>query len=110
MHSHSGEDEHAPGFCGDLFQHTRKLFNALPVPSDPDSDEAFLAHNEAGRFRLWGDGFDVLDGGLDKLLESSPLRSAVVEQLVEMSRTLSRCVFPRVYKVTSCGCIDKGQM
>jgi hypothetical protein len=104
MHSHSrsGEDEHAPRFCGALFQHTRDLFNALPVPSDADSDEAFLAHNEAGRFRLWGDGFDVLDGGLDKLLESSPLRSAVVEQLVDMARTLRSCMFPQVYITGLC--------
>jgi hypothetical protein len=90
----SREDEHAPGFCGELFIITRDLFNALQLSgrlSDPESDEAFLAQNEAGRFRLWGDGFDVLEGGLDELLDGSALRSAVVEQLVGIARKLRRC-------------------
>jgi hypothetical protein len=104
----SQEDDHASGFCGELFILTRDLFNALQLSgrvSDPESDEAFLAQNEAGRFRLWGDGFDVLDGGLDELLDGSMLRSAVVVQLVGIARKLRRCTLSptcrRGYGLTS---------
>lgn len=92
----SREHDHASaGFCGELFILTRDLFAALRLSShvsDPESDEAFLAENEAGRFRLWGDGFDVLEGRLDELLDGSVLLSAVVMQMVGIARKLRRYV------------------
>jgi hypothetical protein len=90
------EDEHATGFCRALFNIIRDLFSALQLSgrvSDPESDEGFLAENEAGRFRLWGDGFDAREGGLDELLDGSGLHGAVVVQLAGIARKLRRCRF-----------------
>ncbi|KAF8253094.1 hypothetical protein K440DRAFT_657620 [Wilcoxina mikolae CBS 423.85] len=91
----SHEDEHATGFCRALFNIIRDLFSALQLSgrvSDPESDEGFLAENEAGRFRLWGDGFDAREGGLDELLDGSGLHGAVVVQLAGIARKLRRYV------------------
>lgn len=87
-------DDQPAGFCSVLFNLNRDLFNALQLSgrvSDEDTDEGFLAQNEAGRFRLWGDGFAVQDGGLDELLDGSVLQGAVVVQLVSIARKLRRC-------------------
>ena len=91
----SKEVEHSSGFCGELFDLIRDLFNALNLSgkvSNDDSEETFLAQNEAGRFRIWGSGFDVEDGGLDELLDGSVLQGAVVVQFVGIARKLSRCM------------------
>jgi hypothetical protein len=89
-------EESRAGFCGDFFALIRDLFSALQLSGavdDDDSEESFLVQNERGRFRLWGDGFDVADGRLDDLLDgSSVLMGAVVVQFVGIARKLRRCM------------------
>jgi hypothetical protein len=98
--SHDVHDGHthleapAIGISGDLFDLNCKLFRSLrrsDLCSDKESDEAWLADNEAGRFRLWGDGFDAKEGGLHELLEHSSLGGTVVSLLVGVARKLQKC-------------------
>ncbi|KAI5792883.1 hypothetical protein FPQ18DRAFT_334380 [Pyronema domesticum] len=99
--SHDVHDGHthleapAIGISGDLFDLNCKLFRFLrrsELCSDRESDEAWLADNEAGRFRLWGDGFDAKEGGLHELLEHSSLGGTVVSLLVGVARKLQKYV------------------
>ncbi|KAI5816883.1 hypothetical protein BZA77DRAFT_311257 [Pyronema omphalodes] len=97
-HVHDGHNHlEAPaiGISGELFDLNCKLFASLrrsDLCSDKESDEAWLADNEAGRFRLWGDGFDAKGGGLHELLEHSSLGGTVVSLLVGVARRLQKYV------------------
>ena len=61
-----------------------------------DVDGVHILQNEAGRFKIWGDGFEAVSGGLNSVLDGAvDLRKTVVvlvTSMVEQLRMLCRCL------------------
>lgn len=82
------------GFIGDIFS---ACIRALAVvAANCDSPEAKpRIQEEMGRLALWGDGFDVFEGELDQILESSNhLKESTVVLLASIANTLVKRIFP----------------
>jgi len=81
------------GFVGELYTTCCRTFASLIVELalEATSSVKFHATEELGRLRVWGDGFEAENGGMDRLLSTSAeLRDAVVFLLTGVARKLEQ--------------------
>jgi len=63
-----------------------------------DTDWVHILRNEAGRFSIWGDGFEARNGGLENMLDGvEEIRETVIVLLASVAlvlQRLCRCGYP----------------
>lgn len=82
------------GFIGELFNACIRALATLVANCDAPEMKPRI-QEERGRLALWGDGFGVYEGELDRLLETSDhLKESTVVLLVSIASTIVKRIYP----------------
>jgi len=104
IHNHTCEavpthDIHRDRLISELFRHCQQAWRQViekhavrsPGTSTVDASDLQITRNEAGRFTIWGDGFEAGNGGLDEVLDGlEALEETVVLLIATIAQKLLR--------------------
>jgi hypothetical protein len=92
-------DIHRDRLISELFRHCQQAWRQViekhavgsPGTSTVDASDLQITRNEAGRFTIWGDGFEAGNGGLDEVLDGlEALEETVVLLIATIAQKLLR--------------------
>jgi len=98
-HNYEAVPDHRDRLISELFRHCQQAWRQViekhavgsPGTSIVDAPDLQITRNEAGRFTIWGDGFEAGNGGLDEVLDGfEALEETVVLLIATTAQKLLR--------------------